>query len=256
MGVSQKPVISLFLHYESAVINATAEEGSLSFIVSQQEHRSWVPHSIWLQHRPDIHLASSISSYHGLQHGLRWQYRSQTPIRTLAAVQRTDVIMASGGSTSHRHCKAFGSTTGHGCGWTKDSDMAPGVSRPQISPGPPAGVRDDLPMAAHASDIGMVRRLSTASVPLHFFIVPTANSHGAGALKTASHYSAHLFARISLHANAHGTGLTQSLCSLKHHKYQVIATTSLITAVLQVFTFSSHDMLPDPVWQHQFLLEV
>lgn len=142
MGVSQKPAISLFLNYEPAVINATAEEVSLSFIVGQQEHRSWVPHSIWLQHRSDIHLASSISSYHGLQHCLRWQYRSQTPIRTLAAVQHTEVIMASGGSTSHRYRKAFGSNAGHGCGWTKDPDMASGVSRPQISPGPPAGVQD------------------------------------------------------------------------------------------------------------------
>lgn len=52
----------------------------MSFIVSQQEHRSWVPHSIWLQHRPDIHLASSISLYLG-----------------------ADFNIISGGSTGHRH---------------------------------------------------------------------------------------------------------------------------------------------------------
>ena len=101
-----------------------------------------LPHGIWQQYELQTFTWLPASARHGLQHRLRWQHRSQTPIGTLAAVQRIDVILASGGSTSHGHRKAFGSNTGHGCSWTKDPDMAPGASRPQILPGPLAGVPD------------------------------------------------------------------------------------------------------------------
>lgn len=98
------PFISLFLRSESAVIQTTAEEAFLYFIVSWcTEHG--LPYGIWWQHRPgtfswsqesvcatDLSIISSgsmamntkmpsgSSINHGHPNGLLWKHRPQTSI--------------------------------------------------------------------------------------------------------------------------------------------------------------------------------
>jgi hypothetical protein len=46
--------------------------------------------------------------------------------------------------------------------------------------------------------------------------------------------------------------LAQSLCSLKHHKYQTKPETYLFLVILQVLNFGGNDILPDMILLFNF----
>lgn len=96
--LSQKPSASLIFNCESAVIDATAKEASLPFIVrGSLDHR--FPHCFWRQHEPQTSTWPPAATWLGLQR----QYRPWILSWSSGTTQATDNNMTSGSSTDHSH---------------------------------------------------------------------------------------------------------------------------------------------------------
>lgn len=112
-GFSPKPPTSLFLHYDSAVINTKANAASLPFTVRGSTDHGFT-HGFWRWHRPWAPIGSPASAHatelsvvsggrtdHGGQHGPLPLHRPRTPTWPRVAVQaiHNNTVLSSCSST-------------------------------------------------------------------------------------------------------------------------------------------------------------